>query len=54
MWNLKKKKERKMLGFPGGSAVESAYNAGEAGLSPGLERSPREGNDNQYPAWEML
>ena len=34
-------------GFPGGSdGKESAYNAGDPGLIPGLERSPREGNDH--------
>ena len=33
------------LGFPGGSAgKESACNAGDLGLIPGLRRSPREGN----------
>ena len=26
--------------------IESAYNAGDPGLIPGLRRSPREGNDN--------
>ena len=36
------------LGFPGGSAgKESACNAGDLGLIPGLGRSPREGNS--YP-----
>ena len=35
-------------GFPGGSdGKESACNARDLGLSPGLERSPREGNG--YP-----
>ena len=35
-------------GFPGGSAgKESAYNAGDLDLIPGLGRSPREGNS--YP-----
>ena len=35
------------LGFPGGSAgKESACNAGDLGLIPGLERSPGEGNGN--------
>ena len=34
-------------GFPAGSdGKESAYNAGDPGLIPGLERSPREGNDH--------
>ena len=32
------------MGFPCGSAgKESAYNAGDLGLIPGLERSPGEG-----------
>jgi len=36
------------LGFPGGSdGKESTCNAGDLGLSPGLGRSPREGNG--YP-----
>ena len=36
------------LGFPGGSAgKESACNAGDLGLIPGLARSPREGSG--YP-----
>ena len=36
------------LGFPGGSAgKESACNAGDLDSSPGLGRSPGEGND--YP-----
>ena len=36
------------LGFPGGSAgKESACNAGDLGLIPGLGRSPREGSS--YP-----
>ena len=35
------------LGFPGGSAgKESAYNAGDLGLIPGLGRSPGERNGN--------
>ena len=34
-------------GFPGGSVVNSSpANAGDAGLIPGSERSPLEGNDN--------
>ena len=37
-----------LLGFPGGSAgKESAYNAGDLGLIPGLGSSPGEGNG--YP-----
>ena len=36
------------MGFPGGSdGKESARNAGDLGLIPGLGRSPREGNG--YP-----
>ena len=36
------------MGFPGGSAdKESACNAGDLGLIPGLGRSPGEGNS--YP-----
>ena len=36
------------LGFPGGSeGKESACNAGDPGLIPGLRRSPGEGNG--YP-----
>ena len=35
------------LGFPGGTeGKESACNAGDLGLIPGLERSPEEGHDN--------
>ena len=35
---------RKLRGFPGGSAgKESAFNAGDLGLVPGLGRSPGEG-----------
>ena len=34
-------------GFPGGSdGKESACNAGDLGSTPGLERSPGEGNGN--------
>ena len=43
------------LGFPGGSAgKQSACNAGDLGLIPGLGRSPREGNGNphQYSGME--
>ena len=37
-----------MLSFPGGSdGKESAYNAGDLGSIPELERSPRGGHDNQ-------
>ena len=31
---------------PGGSAIESACQAGDAGLIPGLGKSPGEGNGN--------
>ena len=43
------------MGFPGSSAgKESASNAGDLGLIPGLERSPAEGNGNplQYSCLE--
>ena len=43
------------LGFPGGSdGKESACNAGDPGLIPGLRRSPGEGNGNpvQYSCLE--
>ena len=43
------------LGFPGGSdSKESAHNAGDLGLIPGLGRSSGEGNDNplQYSCLE--
>ena len=34
-------------GFPGGTVVKNQPdNAGDTGLIPGLERSPREKNDN--------
>ena len=37
-----------IMGFPGGSAgKESAWNAGDLGLIPGLERSP--GEENGHP-----
>ena len=45
------------FGFPGGSdGKESACNAGDLGLIPGLERSPGEGHGNplQYPWLENL
>ena len=36
------------MGFPGGSVVDSLpANAGDAGSSPGLGRSPGKGNGNQ-------
>ena len=43
------------MGFPGGSAgKESACNAGDLGLIPGLRRPPGEGNGNplQYSCLE--
>ena len=43
------------MGFPGGSdSKESACNAGDQGLIPGLERSAGEGNGNslQYSCLE--
>ena len=43
------------MGFPGGSdSKESAYNVGDLGSIPGLERSPRERNGNplQYSCLE--
>ena len=43
------------MGFPGGSASkESASNAGDVGSSPGLGRSPGDGNGNplQYSCLE--
>ena len=38
-----------VIGFPGGSMVKNPpANAGNAGLIPGLGRSPREGNGNPF------
>ena len=38
-----------ILGFPGGSdSKASVYNAGDLGSSPGLGRSPGEGNGNPF------
>ena len=45
-----------MLGFPGGSnGKESAFNAGDLGSTPGLEKSPGEGNatPSSILAWEI-
>ena len=45
------------MGFPCGSAgKESAYNAGDLGLIPGLGRSPDEGNatHSSILAWRIL
>ena len=42
-------------GFPGGSAVKNPpANAGEAGLIPGLGRSPGEGNGNHPLQYSCL
>ena len=44
-----------MEGFPGGSVgKQTAYNAGDPGLIPGLGRSPGEGNGDplQYSSLE--
>ena len=42
------RKNEANVGFPGDSeGKESACNAGDMGLIPGLGRSPREGNGNQ-------
>ena len=51
----KKRAQRNILGFPGGSEVKaSACNAGDLGLIPGLGRCPGEGNGNplQYSCLE--
>ena len=37
------------LGFPGGTSGKEPADAGDAGLSPGLGRSPGEGHGN--PLW---
>ena len=43
------------MGFPGGSdSKESACNAGDAGLIPGLGRSPGEGNGNNPLQYSCL
>ena len=36
------------MGFPGGSVVEYACNAGDVGLVPGSERSSGEGNGHPF------
>jgi len=42
------------MGFPGGSdSKESACNAGDLDLTPGLGRSPGEGNDSNILAWRI-
>ena len=46
---IQKRASRKQQSFHGGSArKESACNAGDLGLIPGLKRSPGEGNPLQY------
>ena len=55
-WNLKLKTQYLFI-FPGGSdGKESACNAGDLGLIPGSERSPRGGHGNplQYSCLENL
>ena len=45
------------LGFPGGSdSKESAFNAGDLGLIPGLGRSPEggHGNHSSILAWRII
>ena len=37
-----------IMGFPGGSVVEYACNAGDVGSIPGSERSPGEGNGHPF------
>ena len=45
-----REREREREGFPGGSdGKESAYNAGDLGLTPGSGRSSGEGNGNPFP-----
>ena len=40
--------------FPGGAVAKNLpANAGDAGLIPGLERIPGEGNENPLLAWEI-
>ena len=42
------------MGFPGGSdSKESACNVGDLDLTPGLGRSPGEGNDSSILAWRI-
>ena len=43
------------MGFPGGEMVNNPpANSGDAGLVPGLERSPEEGNGSSLMPWEIL
>ena len=47
---------RRVWGFPCGSAgKESAYNAGDRGSTPGLERSPEKGKETHSGilAWRI-
>ena len=47
MENGRNSRDLFLLGFPGGSdGKASAWNAGDPGLTPGLGRSPGEGNGN--------
>ena len=51
-WELKGVKVRKNL--DGGSdGKESVYNVGDLGSSPGLGRSPREGNGNPLQYYRL-
>ena len=54
-WSVGVAYDQNKLGFPGGSVIKNPpANAGDAGLIPGLERSPGVGNGNplQYSHWE--
>ena len=43
-----------VMDFPGGSDGKvSVYNAGDPGSSPGLGRSPGEGNGNPLQSWKI-
>ena len=53
---LIKRIKQKTWGFPGGSdGKESVFNAGNLGLTPGLGRSPAEGNGTHFSilAWRI-
>ena len=59
-WRRYRRLAAVFLGFPGGSAgKESACNAGDLGLTPGLGRSPGEGNgcplqySGLYSPWSL-
>ena len=46
-WSVGVAYDQNKLGFPGGSVIKNPpANAGDAGLIPGLERSPGVGNGN--------